>query len=332
MVHGKRVTKAQAGRQTAGAGASGTAKKRGEKSMCSMCSGCKKVVAEDTRAVQCDRCLSSDAWRCAECLNLTEEAYDILLESGKCLQWFCDGCLKVVMSPEVPMSDCGSKLDKMIRLLEQLVEKTASLEQKLNEKADQKSVCELESRIVKLEVAGTSKEAKATTVQAVEEVFRKQCEEDSDISSRRCNIIVYRCQEEEEETVEERKQKDRSFVMELCNKELGVDVNDHDIGKMYRLGKKTQDGKSRPLLVGFKIESKKLEIMNNLTRLKEADQRFRTVGIAHDLSPRQREEVRKALEAARRQQEESGQPAGNQKFRVVGQGSKLRVVKVSGNQ
>ena len=36
------------------------------------------MVTDDTKALQCDRCMSNEIWKCAECLNLTGEMYDHL--------------------------------------------------------------------------------------------------------------------------------------------------------------------------------------------------------------------------------------------------------------
>lgn len=69
--------------------------------------------------------------------------------------------------------------------------------------------------------------------------------------------------------------------------------------------------------------------MESLGKLRNAEDKFRNVGVAHDLSPKQREDVRRALQEARqRQGGDGGNAAGNQKFRVVGQGSRLRVLVV----
>jgi len=37
------------------------------------CSGCGKIVTDETQALQCDKCMSNDSWKFAECLNLTAD-------------------------------------------------------------------------------------------------------------------------------------------------------------------------------------------------------------------------------------------------------------------
>ena len=61
------------------------------------CSACGKVVGDDTQALQCDRCLSADSWKCAECLDLSGDMYERLMSSDLVsIRWFCDGCDKLV--------------------------------------------------------------------------------------------------------------------------------------------------------------------------------------------------------------------------------------------
>ena len=115
---------------------------------------------------------------------MSDEAYDILTsDSGGGFHWFCDRCAAVVMAPVAPISDCGAKLDAMVRLLEQLLERTTSMEQKLGEKADQKTVEAMDARIQLLEKGGTTTDIKVKTIQAaVEEALTKQKEEDIDMN------------------------------------------------------------------------------------------------------------------------------------------------------
>ena len=62
------------------------------------CCNCGIIITEDTKALQCDRYTSLDAWKCAECLHLSDEMYDHLVSDSKVtLKWFCDSCDKAVM-------------------------------------------------------------------------------------------------------------------------------------------------------------------------------------------------------------------------------------------
>ena len=57
------------------------------------CCGCGSYVTEETKALQCDRCQSKEGWKCAECLNLPSNVYDVLVtKNGPPLRWFCEEC------------------------------------------------------------------------------------------------------------------------------------------------------------------------------------------------------------------------------------------------
>ena len=102
------------------------------------------------------------------------------------------------------------------------------------------------------------------------------------------SVIIYRLKEEDGDKPDVRKAKDKTFFTELCGKVLGVEVRDQDVGKIFRLGKMTP-GRDRPLLIGLKSESMKNEIMSNLNKLKDTDDRFKKVATCRRSSVRRSE-------------------------------------------
>jgi hypothetical protein len=164
--------------------------------------------------------------------------------------------------------------------------------------------------------------------ETVNEVVSKRLNNDKDLDNRKKNIILYRVPEVVGDGPETRKAKDSEMFQSLCRDSLGIQMTEGDISKMFRLGKNQSSDRPRPLLVGFRDESKKTELMKNLSKLKSAQECHRSISIAHDLAPGQRDEIRKALEEARRQAGAgSSQMAGNLKFKVVGLGSRIRILR-----
>ena len=111
---------------------------------------------------------------------------------------------------------------------------------------------------------------------------------------------------------------------------LKVKVASDDVEAMYRLGKREQD-KTRPLLVRFSNEEKKVEVLKNLKELKGAEDRFRVVSVTHDLTVSQRELVKEVRRRAMEEEEnrKSGDQQGNYRIVVVGQtSSKPRAVRI----
>ena len=92
---------------------------------------------------------------------------------------------------------------------------------------------------------------------------------------------------------------DSAYVIhELCNEALKVTIARGDIERMYRLGRKGV-GKTRPLLVQFKDEAKKMVVFSHVKELKAPTAHFKGVSIRHDLTPIQREQDKKVYQEAK---------------------------------
>ena len=82
------------------------------------CGGCGKVIGEDTQALQFDRCMSPESWKCAECLNLTDELYECLVsDANLSIRWFCESCDKSVMGNQT------DRVQHLISVVEKLVDR-----------------------------------------------------------------------------------------------------------------------------------------------------------------------------------------------------------------
>lgn len=128
----------------------------------SSCMTCGTIVSKDTRALQCDGCSNNDAWKCADCLNLSNEMYDQLL-LGIDLKWLCANC-DGKLPTNVTQDNSTDKLDRITNMLEMLITKSDNIEEILKEKADKVELNALETRVVNLEMESN------VTKQAVQEV------------------------------------------------------------------------------------------------------------------------------------------------------------------
>ena len=69
--------------------------------------------------------------------------------------------------------------------------------------------------------------------------------------------------------------------------------------------------------------------MTNVVMLRQADSQFTSVNIAHDLTSKQREEIRTLITAARKEYVDGGnKDVENYRFVVVGQGPRRKVIKL----
>ena len=329
------------------------------------CYGCNRLITDDIKALQCDGCQSSNSWKCIDCLHITDDVYDQLVgEPSMSLKWFCDPCEKAISDRSLSASAAGhyeGKLDHLISVIEKLMEKYENMDKKLAEKSVVGDMSKLESRIMQLEdrlskheqyvdvkfhfmddkvqdslIAGVSTQnVKSEDEEKIKKVVHLELDRKStvenDIERRKRNIIIYRIPEKKMEKVSDRKTSDETFVADLLECVFNIKLEAGDIEKMYRLGRWTED-KARPLLVAFKSHEIKQEIMSNLRKLKETVDKFRVIGIGHDLHPSEREENKRLIKEAQEAYESEESGAGNQenvKFVVVGRGDRRKVIKIS---
>jgi len=77
-------------------------------------------ITDKVKALQCDCCQASDAWKCAECFHLPSEMYDQLVTDENCsLRWY-EQCDKSMMENN---SKCDARADDRIANLISLVAK-----------------------------------------------------------------------------------------------------------------------------------------------------------------------------------------------------------------
>jgi len=109
-----------------------------------VCTACGIQVSADVRALQCDRCGDPNKWKCIECLAMSIEAYDMLTDCKE-LCWFCQGCCDDISKSK------HDKDDRIVGLLEKVMNKLCMMEDRLPEKVDVREFVEMESRIQMLE-------------------------------------------------------------------------------------------------------------------------------------------------------------------------------------
>jgi len=130
----------------------------------------------------------------------------------------------------------------------------------------------------------------------VETMVNKQLGEDRDLAAMKLNIILYRVPEPNSRptTPDENRNQDLNFLEDFCREGLNIDVKRDDVNNIYRLGKREAD-KVRPLLIGLKIPDVKSRLMSNLKNLKNARECYKSISVAHDLTPGQRQQVKELL-------------------------------------
>ena len=141
----------------------------------------------------------------------------------------------------------------------------------------------------------------------VEEIIQKSLKdrdiEERERQNRRKNIIVFGLPESDKPEPETRREEDIWKMVGLCRNICKIDITSWDVRKAVRLGKATQNNE-RPLLITMDEETKKQEIFLNLIKIRDAERPFNKVVMTHDLTVRQREELKELIKEAHEKEQQ----------------------------
>jgi len=295
-----------------------------------ICSGCGQVVSDDVRALQCDCCQSSEAWRCIDCLNLPVELYDMLGAKGdSVLKWLCDRC-------QLSMSMGGSrssnsapegKIDQLLTLIQKLMDTFEHIDARLDEKTDATVTAQIdvriksvEERLIQMENRMTSKEnrleekvdainkkveetasnQKSVPVvtlhedisNAVRDQLMEDKEEEDEVEKRKTNVIVFGIAESESAESDDKIEEDTCQIAAMCHE---IKCDEVKVAKVTRLGRKPEGPNNRPRPIKLVMETeeyqkKLLREAKNLKLRKEGG--WDKVYVQPDLTPKQQEKRR----------------------------------------
>ena len=147
------------------------------------------------------------------------------------------------------------------------------------------------------------------------EIMKEQRVEQKQKEDREQNIIIFRLKESDSESFEERRKHDENLFLRLCAEPL--ELAKIKIKNVTRLGKKQADKGPRPMKVSLEDIEDKHRIMARLTKLREAEDIFRNIGVANDLTKEDRDLVRAKVEEAK-EKTKNESAGGLYVFRVRG--------------
>jgi len=154
---------------------------------------------------------------------------------------------------------------------------------------------------------------------------REQAAEEREKEKRKNNILIYRMPESTANSADGRRKDDHDFLFHLFQDILEIHCEEDDIDKIIRLGRR-QDENDRPVLVEFKNRTTKNQIMESLSKLKPAEERFRRLSITHDMTLRERVQCKQLVSQAKDQEREEGQ--GEWIYRVRGPPSEMKIIRL----
>ncbi len=252
--------------------------------------------------------LVTDTATCKVCMNTFSNKNDKLIECGRCTEWVCITCAKlsaaaykVCGKPDSPFhwfcEDCtvsaltAVKTDQLIE--ERCKQHFESFKEEVADMIDQK----VEEKIEKVEekIDTRLQEGNINIEDIVNEIKERK--------ERENNVIMFNVPESVNMEPADRKIDDVAKALKICEM-LEVDA---EFTQAIRLGKKKPLGEHRPL----RLTTVSAEMANNLTfaarkfaDLDEEDE-MRKIAIRRDMTPLEREEMRKLLQMREKRKRES---------------------------
>ena len=167
--------------------------------------------------------------------------------------------------------------------------KTAELERKVT--AEKITNLESKNRQVNENVQKMEGEVATGMEKAKEEVKDELRGEMREREDKKHNIVIYGLKESKETDGKKRKDDDETMVKKMAT-EIGAEIQG-DIKQSYRAaGGRTEGDRPKPLIVTIEDDETREAILTNARRLSGKDS-WKKVFVAHDLTWRQREEMRK---------------------------------------
>ena len=139
----------------------GAARQRKNQGQCSKqhgevpsCQSCNMPIRENCRALNCDKCMGHDAWKCAGCLDLSDDAYDsifALANVGAAFYWLCTKCERSAFTTENGSSVAEDRMLEILNMFEKLMGRMSQLEAQLGDTVRLDSMRLVEERLTSVE-------------------------------------------------------------------------------------------------------------------------------------------------------------------------------------
>jgi len=125
---------------------------------------------------------------------------------------------------------------------------------------------------------------------------------------------------------EERNKQDVTFCLQLFNKGMHLGLAEDDFINVFRLGRINESGAPRPLMVQLASYNIKNLIMESLYKLRHAEQKYRSVVVAHHMTKTECEECKKLVMDAKSTSDQD--TSGEYLYRVRGLPGDMKILKL----
>lgn len=232
------------------------------------CKKCGKTSRDPVGWLECDAC---KLWFHASCANISKELHQALMKFEGQTSWYCEPCKGEVRRAIEGNKTLTQEVNDMKKQLNDLREQMTSgtdhqhqgnsddLKEALREiwKDIKEIKSEMQTR-VKLDPD------RETVKEYVEEYMREQ----EDIHKIRNNLVIYNVPEPTENSNKEKLDEDTQVCTDLFESSLNFERDDVVIKKVLRLGKNSQEGRNRPVLLILRSVEEKREVLKRAKHLK----------------------------------------------------------------
>ena len=266
--------------------------------MAHKCLSCKVTVKKNDKAVECSIC---ERWFHIACQKepIDLEVYNALQKSTTKVHCYCDDCecgAKSLNKKMVALEISHQRLEGQLKRVEEALKEKPSkdevqemIQTQINDVLENKMDEAIDSKIEGLE------KTEAQDKVPEDKICAKVIAEIKERENRSGNIVIHGIDESTSEEANESLAQD-SNVIDQIMKEIQVQVTSAQM-KIRRLGKR-EPNKKRPVLATMRDDKAKKSIMENAKKLKDSAM-FKQIGISHDLTKVQREDLKNMREEAK---------------------------------
>ncbi len=259
---------------------------------CKVCNN--DLNAHNDVALSCDTC---NLWHCYTCMNVDQQIFEAL--EGKdtsMIKFSCGTCLAVsypiniAKSIEVvrkDMSELAKKLDTFKDVSLTKVEESIEIL-----KVQKQEATDSWANIVRLNLESTRQLSEVRD--SVKVCGKGQIE----IEEKEKSIVIFHMAENNKENRIERQNEDLSLLKDFM--EVGLCIPAQDIQSCFRLGRFEAD-KVRPIKITFSHKSSQIKVLDNLSALSRAEEKFKKVSVSIDRDAHERAELQTLVKRAKEQ-------------------------------
>ena len=184
----------------------------------------------------------------------------------------------------------------------------SNIKAQLATKADKAEVTKLNEQVVELDERLTAVEnglreaptpaqpSLPITRETEQQMVDRATNEIEEHNERENSVIIFKVPEAKSNLKVECRRHDLEMILDMCGH--CAEFESGDIVDMKRLGKNGADS-SRPTIVKFRDKNVKAHLMNNFSKLKNAEAPFNQMRVQHDMTPSVRENEMKLINEAK---------------------------------